>query len=232
MAVLTYTYAPMNSGKSTLLLQTAFNYRENGFHTSFYTAAVDTRFGGGLIASRLGVTQPALTFNETTSFLTDGQVLAALKLTSLKLRRDATFSQEKKALFIDEAQFMTETQAREVHRLAHEHNITVHCYGLRADFTGRPFPGSATLLCLADEIAALRTLCECGQSATMHVRFSENGTRLVVGSPVAVDTVGNDSLYKTVCSSCFYRNDLIRPVRQKPDTASKAPLVGASANQG
>lgn len=184
MAKLYFRYSAMNAGKSTALIQVAHNYEENGRRVVLYTAAIDHRFGRGVITSRIGPQREALTFDTDTDFLTD-----------MTAMRDIS------CVLIDEAQFLTPQQVRQVHRGAHGLDIPVICYGIRSDFAGEPFPGSSYLLTLADSIEELKNVCSCGRKATMNPRFAENGERIIDGEQVAIE---GDVEYRPMCAKCFY----------------------------
>ena len=185
MAKLYFRYAPMNAGKSTDLLQVAHNYEERGRDVVIYTAALDDRAGRGIVASRLGVKRPAKVFSPDTSFAAD-------------------FDAKPGCVLVDEAQFLTAPQVRELHRLAHERNVPVICYGLRTDFMGRGFGGAVELLAIADTLEELKTVCRCGRKATMVIRKNDKGERLFEGAQVQV---GGDETYESVCPSRFYSGD-------------------------
>ncbi len=174
----------MNAGKSTSLLQVAHNYEERGQTVDLYTAKLDDRYGEGNVTSRLGVTRRAETFTPETSFV---GIYAAKPAPS--------------CILIDEAQFLTEAQVKELHKLAHTSATPVIAYGLRSDFQGNPFPGSKTLLTLADDLEEMKTICRCGRKATMNVRLDEHGNRVTEGAQVEIG--GNDR-YEAVCARRFY----------------------------
>ncbi len=177
-----FRIAAMNAGKTTALLQVAHNYEERSLKVIVMTAAVDTRYGAGQVTSRLGISRSAACFDDETNFAkVDLQGVACL--------------------LIDEAQFCTPTQAQHLHRIAALGSIPVICYGLRTDFRGHPFPGSAMLLALADDIEEIKTICECGQKATMNARLSEDGTRETEGSRIEI---GGNTRYCSMCAACFY----------------------------
>jgi thymidine kinase len=178
-----FRYAAMNAGKSTHLLQAAYNYEERGMRVRLFTAALDQRSGVGLIGSRLGLTRQVETFGPETVFDSDwvGPGVACL--------------------LIDEAQFLAPEQVRQLHRLAHQHPVPVLCYGLRSDFRGDPFPGSTLLLALADDLEEMKTICACARKASMNLRVDGEGRRVVDGEQVLIG--GNDR-YRAVCPSCFY----------------------------
>jgi thymidine kinase len=187
MAKLYFRFAAMNAGKSTALLQVAHNYEERGQTVDLYTAQIDDRYGVGNITSRLGVTRDAKTFNAETSFVA--------------LYRDRVAPS---CILIDEAQFLSEPQVRELHRLAHTSATPVICYGLRSDFQANPFPGSKALLTLADDLEEMKTICRCGRKATMNVRLDGAGRRVREGAQVEIG--GNDS-YEAVCARRFYTDE-------------------------
>ena len=183
MSKLFYRYAAMSSGKSTQLLQVAHNYEERGMAVKLYTAAVDDRYGVGKVTSRLGVAREALTFDEGTVF--DASVLG----------------KGIACLLIDEAQFLSPQQAHALHRLAHEHKVPIMCYGLRSDFLGQAFAGSATLLVLADDIEEIKTICGCSRKASMNARIDAAGRRVQSGDQILI---GGNSRYVAMCPDCFY----------------------------
>jgi thymidine kinase len=181
MAKLYFRYSAMNAGKSTALLQVAHNYEEQGQTVMLYTAAIDDRYGHGVVTSRLGPQRQAHTFDSTFNFLAEIPKLSCL--------------------LVDEAQFLTPEQVIQLHKLAQVNNIPVICYGLRTDFKGKPFDGSAYLLALADDLEELKNICTCGKKATMNVRVDAHGNRLFDG--MQVDIAGNER-YRHVCGRCFY----------------------------
>lgn len=187
MSKLYFRYAAMNAGKSTNLLQAAYNYEERGMRVRLFTAALDDRSGIGLIGSRLGLTRQVETFGADTQFdagwLDDGDPRPLA------------------CVLIDEAQFLTPAQVRQLHRLAHAHRLPVLCYGLRSDFRGEAFPGSSALLTLADDLEEMKTICACARKASMNLRVDGEGRRVKDGEQVLIG--GNDR-YRAVCPSCFY----------------------------
>jgi thymidine kinase len=182
MAKLYFRYSAMNAGKSTNLLQVAYNYEERGQDVIIYTAGLDNRAGEGIVASRLGVTREARTFGPETTFA------------------DA-FEAQPACILVDEAQFLTPTQVRELHCRAHEGRVPVICYGLRTDFRGRGFEGSLELLSIADTLEEMKTICRCGRKASMVIRHDEHGDRIYEG---AVVQVGGNESYESVCPKRFY----------------------------
>ena len=161
----------MNAGKSTSLLQVAHNYEEQGQKVQLYTAAIDDRYGVGQITSRLGPQRQTDVFDKDTNFLDKAPAVSCV--------------------LVDEAQFLTK-QVR---------GVPVICYGLRSDFRGDPFPGSAHLLALADDIEEIKNICTCGKKATMNIRVDAEGRRIREGEQVSIG--GNES-YRQACARCFY----------------------------
>jgi thymidine kinase len=185
MAKLYFRYSAMNAGKSTALLQVAHNYEEHGRAVRIFTAAIDSRFGQGVVTSRLGPKRDVEMFDETTDFA------RALRSSEAQLS----------CLLIDEAQFLSAEQVRQLHRIAHTTALPVICYGLRSDFLGNPFPGAALLLTLADSIEEIKTICACGRKATMNVRIDDEGKRITQGSQIAIE---GEVRYIQTCGRCFY----------------------------
>lgn len=182
MAKLYFQYSTMNAGKSTLLLQASHNYRERGMETYLMTAQFDTRAGEGAIASRIGIEEKADTF-------TLGEDLFA-KIEARLSEGNVT------CIFIDEAQFLSKEQVWQLARVVDDLGVPVMAYGLRLDFQGNLFPGSAALLALADEMREVRTICHCGKKATMVVRTTENGQVLTEGAQVEI---GGNERYVSLC---------------------------------
>jgi thymidine kinase len=182
MAKLYFHYSTMNAGKSTSLLQASHNYREGGMVTYLITAQFDNRAGEGRIASRIGIGEPADTF-------APGEDMFA------KLK--ARLSQGPVAcVFIDEAQFLSKVQVWQLARAVDDIGVPVMCYGLRVDFQGNLFPGSAALLAWADEMREVRTICHCGKKATMVVRKGPDGRALREGDQVVI---GGNETYVSLC---------------------------------
>ncbi|WP_424942719.1 thymidine kinase [Aliiroseovarius crassostreae] len=182
MAKLYFHYSTMNAGKSTLLLQASYNYNERDMQTYLMTARLDDRAGAGRIGSRIGIGAEADTFGR-------GEDLFA----KIKARLEASPCA---CIFIDEAQFLEHEQVWQLARAVDDLNVPIMCYGLRVDFQGNLFPGSATLLALADEMREARTICHCGKKATMVVRQDESGRVLVDGDQVQI---GGNETYVSLC---------------------------------
>lgn len=182
MAKLYFHYSTMNAGKSTLLLQAAHNYGEMGMATYLITAQFDHRAGMGRIASRIGIGDPADTFAP------GDDMFAKIK---------ARLAQGPVAcVFIDEAQFLSQAQVWQMAQAVDDLNVPVMCYGLRVDFQGHLFPGSAALLAWADEMREVRTICHCGKKAIMVIRRSPDGKALTSGAQVQI---GGNETYVSLC---------------------------------
>jgi thymidine kinase len=182
MAKLYFHYSTMNAGKSTILLQAAHNYSERGMVPYLLTARLDQRAGEGRIASRIGIGADADTFDtQTDLFMAVQARLAAEPLA---------------CVFVDEAQFLTPEQVWQLARAVDDLGVPIMCYGLRVDFQGQLFPGSATLLALADEMREVRTICHCGKKATMVVRLGPDGRPARDGAQVQI---GGNETYVSLC---------------------------------
>lgn len=186
MAKLYFYYASMNAGKSTSLLQADFNYRERGMATMLFTAAVDDRFAPGMITSRIGLSAAATMFDVTTDIAT--------------LVHDRHAREPLACVLVDEAQFLTATQVDQLARLADEAGIPVLAYGLRTDFQGQLFEGSARLLALADALVEIKSVCDCGRKATMNLRVDDTGRPVAHGRQTEIG--GNDR-YVALCRRHF-----------------------------
>ena len=187
MAKLYFYYAAMNAGKSTTLLQADFNYRERGMETMLWTAAHDDRSGTGRIGSRLGLSIEARTFSPD---------IDLFKAVSQELKR-----RKIDCVLVDEAQFLTRDHVLQLCRLSDELGIPVLCYGLRTDFLGNLFEGSAALLALADALVELKAVCECGRKATMNLRVDEEGHAVAAG---AQTEIGGNDRYVALCRRHFF----------------------------
>lgn len=182
MAKLYFSYSAMNAGKSTVLLQASYNYQERGMNTVLLTAAVDDRKGQGVIASRIGLQQPAQIFQPEDNLFE--QIEAAKSQAKID------------CVLVDEAQFLTDEQVWQLARVADDLSIPVMCYGLRTDFQGKLFPGSAALLAIADNLREIRTICWCGSKATMVVRMDGSGRVIEDGEQVVI---GGEEAYISLC---------------------------------
>ena len=185
MAKLYFYYSTMNAGKSTALLQAGHNYEERGMRTLLYTAKIDQR-DGGRIHSRIGIEREALHFSP-----------------ELDLREQIGTEHARTPLacvLVDESQFLTPTQVKQLGAVVDELDIPVLCYGLRTDFRGELFPGSAQLLAWADNLVELKTICHCGRKAIMVVRVKADGAVEYEGAQVEIG--GNDR-YIVLCRKHF-----------------------------
>ena len=182
MAQLYFYYSAMNAGKSTSLLQSAHNYREQGMRALVFTAAIDDRFGRGIVRSRIGLEAEALLFDESTSFTAHV--------------RDALYDGALACVLVDEAQFLESSQVDELAQVVDEHHVPVLCFGLRTDFRGELFPGSARLLAIGDKLSELKTVCTCGRKATMTLRIGDDGKPVTDGDQVEI---GGNERYESRC---------------------------------
>ena len=187
MAKLYFYYAAMNAGKSTTLLQADYNYRERGMATMLWTAAHDDRSGSGTIGSRIALSAPAATYSD------DNSLFEGIVAELLKRKLDC--------ILVDEAQFLTRDHVLQLCRIADELKIPVLCYGLRTDFRGELFPGSAALLALADALIELKAVCECGRKATMNLRVDQDGFAVARG---AQTEIGGNDRYVALCRRHFF----------------------------
>jgi thymidine kinase len=181
MAKLYFSYAAMNAGKSTMLLQAAYNYEERGMRALLMTSSLYAEEGTGMIRSRLGVDATAETFTAADDLF--------------DRIREHTQPSKLDCVFIDEAQFLTGDQVWQLARVADRLGIPVMAFGLRTDFQGKLFPGSMALLAIADELREIRTICHCGHKATMVVRQDMQGRTLLEGEQVSIEK----SVYISLC---------------------------------
>ncbi|QDM41430.1 MULTISPECIES: thymidine kinase [Bacteria] len=186
MAKLYFYYASMNAGKSSTLLQAAFNYGERDMRVSLWTAALDDRPGFGAISSRIGLASDAHRFTGDTDI--EARVLADAYEAAIA------------CVLVDEAQFLTKAQVWQLARLADSADIPVVCYGLRTDFQGELFAGSAALLGIADALIELKGVCHCGRKATMNLRVDERGKAVREGEQTEV---GGNERYVALCRRHF-----------------------------
>lgn len=205
MAKLYFRYGAMNSGKTTALLQVAFNYKERGMRVVILKASIDTK-GGDAIVSRLGV-----------SCKVDHLVRPETDIFAL-IEADIEANGRPACVLCDESQFFTPAQAEQLFLVTVDLGIPVICYGLRADFMMRGFPGSTRLLELAHSIEEMKTICACGRKAMCNGR-KVNGQFVFEGAQVAIDTV--DAVeYESLCPQCWYREYrafLDRQKEKRPD---------------
>ena len=200
MAKLYFNYSTMNAGKSTSLLQASHNYHERGMQTYLMTAKMDTRAGKGKIASRIGIEENSDTFSPQEDLF---------EKIKIKLKKDKI-----SCILLDEAQFLTKDQVWALARAVDDLGVPIMCYGLRVDFMGELFPGSAALLALADEMREIRTICHCGKKATMVVRLDSTGKAMTAGDQVQI---GGNETYLSLCRK-HYREAI------QDNTISELPM--------
>ncbi|MDC9719386.1 MAG: thymidine kinase [Gammaproteobacteria bacterium] len=186
MAQLYFYYSSMNAGKSTALLQSAYNYQERGMNPFILSAALDDRYGTGKVTSRIGLAADAQLFNGTDNLYS-----------ILKIKHEDTHID---CILIDESQFLTREQVKQLTQVVDHLNIPILCYGIRTDFRGELFPGSQYLLAWADKLIELKTVCHCGRKATMVVRTDAHGNVIKDGEQVVIG--GNDR-YQSLCRRHF-----------------------------
>lgn len=217
MAQLYFHYSAMNAGKSTSLLQSAHNYREQGMEVAIHTAAIDDRYRRGVVRSRIGLEAAASMFDaDTDLFAATLERLAAPPnrtartvparsptrslvssmtgplVSPLARRPDCPLA----CILVDEAQFLTAVQVDQLALVVDELDLPVLCYGLRTDFQGALFPGSARLLAIADKLVELKAVCTCGRKATMTVRLDVAGRVVAAGEQVEI---GGNERYESKC---------------------------------
>ena len=182
MAKLYFYYSAMNAGKSTVLLQSSYNYQERGMRTLVFVPAIDTRSGLGRVRSRIGLEAPAEVLTPTDNLLN-------------RVRHEHTIDPIA-CVLIDEAQFLPRAQVEQLSDVADVLEIPVLCYGLRTDFQGQLFPGSGALLALADDLVELKTICHCGRKATMNLRLAADGRAVREGAQIEI---GGNERYVAMC---------------------------------
>lgn len=181
MAKLYFRFSSMNSGKSSALIQSAYNYEERGMTALILTSALDTRYGENKVASRIGLEMPATPINADTDIRS--------------LYEEITIKPQ--AIFVDEAQFLTKGQVLELAHIVDHYETPVLCYGLRSDFLGEPFAGSQALLTIADVLDEVKSICHCGRKATMNARITDDTSQVSIG--------GNES-YVSMCRKHFFEH--------------------------
>ena len=186
MAQLYFYYSSMNAGKSTHLLQSSYNYRERNLHTVLYTAKIDDRFAYGKVSSRLGIESDAKLFDQGNDFFIE--------------INESNQQQKVDCLLIDEAQFLTTVQVKQLTDVVDLLHIPVLAYGIRTDFLGETFSGSAALLAWADKLIELKTICHCGRKANFVIRLDGQGNAVKAGEQVEV---GGNERYEPLCRAHF-----------------------------
>jgi thymidine kinase len=184
MAKLYFYYSAMNAGKSTVLLQSSYNYRERGMETLLFTPAIDTRSKQGVIDSRIGLSERAYMFYPTDNLL------------QIVKQQQTNYA----CVLMDEAQFLTQAQVYQLTEICDQLAIPVLAYGLRTDFKGMLFEGSQYLLAWADELIEIKTICHCGRKATMILRLNERGEVVCDGEQILI---GGNNVYVSTCRQHF-----------------------------
>jgi thymidine kinase len=205
MSKLYFSYAAMNAGKSTVLLQASYNYQERGMRTLLFTSSLYAKTEEGRITSRIGINADALLYGES------DDLYAWITREHRRKKIDC--------VFVDEAQFLTRDQVWQLARIADRLGIPVLCYGLRTDFQGRLFTGSAELLAIADNLREIRTICHCGRKATMVVRQTAEGKTLTTGDQVSIEK----SMYVSLCRMHWEEETGRWPVASTPARPKAAP---------
>lgn len=201
MAKLYFYYSAMNAGKTTILLQSDYNYRERGMETLLFTPSIDQRIQSGFISSRIGLQSAAITFDDHFDFF-EYVSIQRLKLPKLH------------CLLIDEAQFLKKSQVGQLCRIVDDLNIPILTYGLRSDFKGEPFEGSKYLLTWADNLVEIKTICYCGRKATMNLRVDDQGQAVTEGTQIEI---GGNERYISLCRIHFNQT-LANPQNHHVDT--------------
>jgi len=176
----------MNAGKSTILLQSNYNYRERGMHTLVLSPVVDNRFGIGKVSSRIGLQTESIAFSPSENLFRLIQKEHAIKTVHCVL--------------IDESQFLTKLQVRQLSDVCDELDVPVLAYGLRTDFQGNLFEGSQQLMAWADTLNEVKTICHCGRKATMVLRMDSSGKPVRDGEQIQI---GGNERYVSVCRKHF-----------------------------
>lgn len=198
MAKLHFYYSAMNAGKTTILLQSNYNYQERGMNTLLLTPVFDNRYAAGTITSRVGLTANAETFDRQTNLFA---------LASRLLQQNPIH-----CILVDEAQFLSKKQVEELTDIVDDLDIPVLAYGLRTDFLAHPFEGSLYLMAWAESLVEIKTVCHCGRKATHVLRIDENGDVIKTGDQVQIG--GNDR-YVSVCRKHYKENAIGKTLRQQ-----------------
>jgi len=176
----------MNAGKTTTLVQSAYNYLERGMNTLVLKPEIDERFSSSKVRSRIGLESDAVSVDAKDD----------LFLIAEKVNNENSLS----CVLLDEAQFLTKSQVFSLGEIVDKLGIPVLAYGLRTDFRGELFEGSTHLLAWADELVEIKTICHCGKKAGMVLRLDENGKPVSIGNQVKI---GGNDIYISVCRKHF-----------------------------
>lgn len=191
MAKLYFYYSAMNAGKSTLLLQSAHNYRERDHDVLILMPSINTRERYGTVSSRIGLTAPAMMFSTKENLYN-------------LIKSETKNNNNIACVLVDESQFLTKNQVFQLANIVDQLKIPVLCYGIRSDFKGEPFEGSMYLLTLADHLVELKTICHCGSKAIMNMRTDNNGNAVKEGDQILI---GGNERYIATCRYHFSIND-------------------------
>ncbi|HKB57989.1 MAG TPA: thymidine kinase [Lacunisphaera sp.] len=194
MSKLYFYYSAMNAGKSTVLLQASYNYHERGMRTLLFIPAIDTRAGTGRVKSRIGLEAEAQVLQA------DENIYEIVKAAHGAKAGALGAAQPVACVLVDEAQFLTRKQVEQLTDITDLLRVPVLCYGLRTDFQANLFPGSASLLALADNLIELKTICHCGRKATMNLRIGSDGRAVKEGAQVEI---GGNDCYVAMCRHHF-----------------------------
>ena len=191
MAKLYFNYSSMNAGKSTMLLQANHNYLERGLMPVIYTSHLENRFSENEIVSRIGLKHKPNIFTTKTNIYKDISKL------SDKVSIDC--------LLIDEAQFLTKDQVKQLGIIVDKLDIPVMTFGIRTDFQGNLFEGSKYLLAWADNLKEIKTICHCGRKATMVLKINSSGKIILEGTQI---DIGGQEKYVSVCRKHFFEKNI------------------------
>ena len=191
MAKLYFNYSSMNAGKSTMLLQANHNYLERGLMPVIYTSHLENRFSENEIVSRIGLKHKSNIFNTKTNIYKDISKLSD---------KDSV-----DCLLIDEAQFLTKDQVKQLGIIVDKLDIPVMTFGIRTDFQGNLFEGSKYLLAWADNLKEIKTICHCGRKATMVLKINSSGKIILEGTQI---DIGGQEKYVSVCRKHFFEKNI------------------------
>ena len=187
MAKLYFYYSAMNAGKSTMLLQSAYNYNERGMDTIVFVPAIDQRYGANKVTSRIGLEAKAVSFDDAFNIFE-------------YVTKQKSVNPILSCILVDEAQFLSKAQVLQLTDVVDKLNLPVLAFGIRSDFQGEPFPGSLSLLVWADNIVELKTVCFCGKKALMNTRIDSNGQVVRAGAQIEI---GGNETYMSTCRKHF-----------------------------
>jgi thymidine kinase len=186
VAKMYFYYSTMNAGKSTILLQSSYNYQERGMRTLVFAPEVDDRFGVGRVSSRIGLQANAIPFSANANLFR-----------TIQKENEIT---KVDCVLVDEAQFLSKAQVRQLSDVCDDLDIPVLAYGLRTDFQGNLFEGSQFLMAWSDNLNEVKTICHCGRKATMVLRLDASGRPVREGEQIQI---GGNEKYVSVCRKHF-----------------------------